>query len=65
MKTEEPINETKLSAKTTALKMAREINPNSNPRHVAGTVAYNQPEVPPTAEKLIKDAQTIFDWLTA
>ena len=46
----------------TALKMARDINPNVT-APAAGLSYLNQNVIPPTKEKLLQDAQTIYKWL--
>jgi hypothetical protein len=56
--------EQKLRAKQNALQMARDINPTVRSSHNQGTLGYTPTEIPPTTEKILRDANIFYDWLT-
>lgn len=54
-----------LQAKTTALKMSRDLHPNTINQGNVGTLGYGQSSLPPSIDLVLKDAKVIFEWLTS
>lgn len=64
MKTELTQSE-KLQARLSALRSSQELNPNQRSSENMGTMVYQPITVAPSVDKVLQDADKIFNWLTA